>query len=103
MMTSKERLDIIKQRINTIRLNTKIGSRRIADEENAVLLDSIDYNLNKLCEPIERDTAKYLKQEKLLSLYKELSNYVDEDSYAHKLPEITRLKILIKELENEFT
>jgi sulfur relay (sulfurtransferase) DsrF/TusC family protein len=102
-MTSKERLDIIKQRVNTIRLNAKIGSRRIADEENAVLLDSIDYNLNKLCEPIERDTPKYLKQEKLLSLYKELSNYVDEDSYAHKLPEITRLKILIKELENEFT
>ena len=41
------------------------------------------------------------KQEKLLSLYKELSNYVCEQCYAHKLPEITRLKILIKELENE--
>lgn len=39
------------------------------------------------------------KQEKLLSLYKELSNYVCEQCYAHKLPEITRLKILIKEIE----
>ena len=55
-MNEKERLDIIKQRVNTIRLNTKIGSRRIADEENAVLLDHIEYNLNKLCELIERDT-----------------------------------------------
>ena len=55
-MTNKERLEIIKQRINTIRLNTKIGSRRIADEENAVLLDNIEYNLNKFCELIERYT-----------------------------------------------
>lgn len=53
-MTNKERLDIIKQRINTIRLNTKIGSRRIADEENAILLDNIEYNLNKLGELIEQ-------------------------------------------------
>lgn len=55
-MTSKERVDIIKQRINTIRLNTKIGSRKIADEENEVLLNHIEYNLNKLYELIERDT-----------------------------------------------
>ena len=41
------------------------------------------------------------KKEKLLELYKELSNYVCEQCYAHKLPEITRLKIIIKELENE--
>lgn len=34
-------------------------------------------------------------------LYKELSNYIDEQTYAHKLPEITQLKIKIKELENE--
>lgn len=46
-----------------------------------------------------KDKAK--KQEKLLKLYKELSNYVCEQCYAHKLPEITRLKIIIKELENE--
>ena len=43
--------------------------------------------------------AKIKKQEKLLELYKELSNYVCEQCYAHKLPEITRLKIIIKELE----
>lgn len=41
------------------------------------------------------------KQEKLLKLYKELSNYVDETTYAHKLPEITTLKIKIKVLEND--
>lgn len=55
-MTAKEELDIIKQRVNTIRLNTKIGSRTIADKENAVLLDHIEYNLNKLCELVERNT-----------------------------------------------
>lgn len=71
-MTSKERLDIIKQRVNTIRLNTKIGSRRIADEENAVLLDHIEYNLNEFYKLVERDTPKYLKQEKLLGLYEQL-------------------------------
>jgi DNA-directed RNA polymerase subunit RPC12/RpoP len=61
-MTSKEALDIIKQRINTIRLNTKIGSRTIADKENAVLLGHIEYNLNQLCELVERDTpAKVIK------------------------------------------
>lgn len=38
---------------------------------------------------------------KLGKLYKELSNYVDEQTYAHELPEITQLKIKIKELENE--
>ncbi len=41
------------------------------------------------------------KQEKLLELYKQLSNYVDERYLAHESPEITRLKIIIKELENE--
>ena len=41
------------------------------------------------------------KQEKLLELYKELSNYVCEQCYAHEFPKINRLKILIKELENE--
>lgn len=51
-MTSKERLDLIRQRVNTIRLNTKIGSRRIADEENAILLNDIEYNINKLYELI---------------------------------------------------
>jgi len=59
-MTSKERLDIIKQRVNTIRLNAKIGSRRIADEENAVLLDDIESNLNKLCELEEIKLLKAL-------------------------------------------
>lgn len=39
------------------------------------------------------------KQEKLLALYKELSNYVDEQTYAHELPEIINLKIKIEELE----
>lgn len=52
-------------------------------------------------ERIEKVINQAQKQEKLLSLYKELSNYVCEQCYAHKLPEITRLKILIKELENE--
>lgn len=51
-MTSKERLDLIIQRVNTIRLNTKIGSRRIADEENAILLNDIEYNIHRLYEPI---------------------------------------------------
>lgn len=55
-MTAKEELEIIKQVVNTIRLNTKIGSRTIADKENAVLLDHIEYNLNKLCELVEKDT-----------------------------------------------
>ncbi len=45
--------------------------------------------------------ATIKKQEKLLELYKELSNYVCEQCYAHKLPEITRLKIIIKEKEND--
>ena len=55
--------DIIKQRINTIRLNTKIGSRTIADKENAVLLDHIEYNLNQLRELVERDTPmKVIKE-----------------------------------------
>lgn len=38
---------------------------------------------------------------KLGKLYKELSNYVDDESYAYELPEIILLKIKIKELENE--
>ena len=50
---------------------------------------------------IEQAFKQAQKQEKLLELYKDLSNYVCEQCYAHELPEITRLKIIIKEIENE--
>ena len=46
---------------------------------------------------------KFKKQEKLLELYKELAHYVSEQVYAHDTPKITRLKTLIKELENEIS
>ena len=87
-----EALNIIKQRVNTIRLNTKIGSRRIADEENAVLLDNIEYNLNKLCELVE-------KQEKLLELYR----YLNENTNDYDLhpDEVDAIDKKIEELENE--
>jgi hypothetical protein len=57
-------------------------------------------NYDKFLE-VKQALEQAQKQEKLLSLYKELSNYVCEQCYAHKLPEITRLKILIEELEND--
>ncbi len=52
-------------------------------------------------ELVEQALQQAQKQEKLLELYKDLSNYVDEQTYAHELPEITRLKIIIKELEKQ--
>ena len=91
-MTSKERLDIIKQRINTIRLNTKIGSRRIADEENTVLLDHIEYNLNEIYKIVERE-------HELLELYKYLNKNTNDydlnidtvDEIHNKISEIQKL------------
>lgn len=41
------------------------------------------------------------KRDELLKLYKELSNYVDEQTYAHELPKIAQLKIKIKELNEQ--
>lgn len=57
--------------------------------------------LTNTIELIRSNLQQAQKQEKLLEHYKELSKYVDKQTYSHKLPEITRLKILIKELENE--
>lgn len=57
-------------------------------------------NFDKFVE-VKQALEQAQKQAKLLELYKELSNYVCEECNAHKLPEITRLKILIKEKENE--
>lgn len=95
-----EALDIIKQRVNTIRLNTKIGSRTIADKENAVLLYHIEYNLNRLCELVE-------KQEKLLKLYKELSRIrlylfgeIDAITGERLMEKDIEINNKIKELEN---
>ena len=53
----------------------------------------------ELFELVEQALKQAEKQEKLLELYKDLSNYVCEECYSYKLPEITRLIILIKELE----
>ena len=55
----------------------------------------------ELFELVEQALKQAEKQEKLLELYKDLSNYVCEECYSYKLPEITRLKIIIKEIENE--
>ena len=59
------------------------------------------FELTNNIELIRRNLQQGQKQEKLLELYKELSNYVDEQTYAHELPEITRLKIIIQEIEND--
>lgn len=66
------------------------------------------YNERILSDHIQRSTEdldiikitleKAQKQEKLLTLYKELSHYVD---YIGNWDKITQLKIKIKELENE--
>jgi len=95
----EEALEIIKQRINTIRINTKIGSRTIADKENAVLLNHIEYNLNKLCELIE-------KQEKLLELYKLHYKLVPfrpglGDNAKTVIDNCQKIEQILKELENE--
>ena len=66
------------------------------DEDNdCYMLDT--KQLNKVCRALKQAQ----KQEKLLELYRDLSNYVCEECYSYKLPEITRLKIIIKELEDE--
>ena len=59
--------------------------------DRGVHLQSIEF--------IEETLEQAQKQEKLLELYKKLSKYVSEQVYAHELPEITNLKIKIKELE----
>ena len=78
-------------------------SKSIYEEALEIMIDNIlpreGGKVNKT--KVIKALLQAQKQEKLLSLYKELSNYVCEQCYAHKLPEITRLKILIKELENE--
>ena len=42
------KIELIRARINTIRLNTKIGSRKIADKENDILLNDIELALNSI-------------------------------------------------------
>lgn len=85
--------------------------KTIYDEALDILVDSFtdpqdeeddSYMLNRRqMNKISKAIRTAQKQEKLLKLYKELSNYVDEQTYAHKLPEITTLKIKINELEND--
>ena len=75
-------------------------------EEVLLKLKEIAENLTRkqwleLTSNIELIRNYLQQQEKLLGLYKDLSNYVCEQCYAHKLSEITRLKIIIKELEND--
>lgn len=67
--------------------------------------EHIEYS-KKVQEQFSNDTkrigefeSKIIRQERLLELYKELSNYVSEQMFAHELHKITRLKILIEELE----
>lgn len=74
-------------------INTPTSARLLPITADEKVIDEIQQALNEL--------ERLKKIEKLLELYKELSNYVDEQTYAHELPEITQLKILIKELENE--
>ena len=75
--------------------------------DNTELVELIELGLRKghwnkaLIPELKKRFKKLEKQEKLLELYKELANYVDEQTYAHELPEITRLKIIIKEIEND--
>lgn len=83
-------------------------SKSIYETSVKILNDYRNQNYNstfrdevELASAIDVILPKCLKQEELLELYKELSNYVDEQTYAHELPEITTLKIKIKELENE--
>lgn len=75
---------------------------------NKITHDQVRNILNKIyyyCEDIPRqeELEQYIlqqeKQEKLLELYKEVSNYVCEQCYVHEFPKINGLKILIKELE----
>ena len=84
----------------------------ITHEEALELVKILYFNINEKTKQELKRTSKiynkldnYItqqeKKDKLLELYKELSNYVCEQCYAHKLHEITRLKIIIKELENE--
>lgn len=105
----------IYERVLSLRNRISLDGDDTIYEEDYLLLDEVlDYiedSEQRVQEETYNDTidiykeleigATIKKQEKLLSLYKELSNYVCEQCYAHKLPEITRLKILIKELENE--
>jgi len=71
-------------------------------EENSDMIhlrdvtETYETNMHEVVKALEQAQ----KQEKLLELYKDLSNYVCEECYSYKLPEITRLKIIIKDLEN---
>lgn len=73
--------------------------------DNTELVGLIELGLRKgywdkaLIPELKKRFEEFEKKEKLLELYKDLSNYVCEQCYAHELLEITRLKIIIKELE----
>ena len=96
----------IYERVLNLRNRISLDGDDIIYEEDHLLLDEVlDYienNEQKAQEETYNDTvdvykeleagAIIKKQEKLLELYKELSKYVDEQTYAHELPEITRLK-----------
>ncbi|MDD2261936.1 MAG: hypothetical protein PHC31_05515 [Clostridia bacterium] len=79
-----------------------VGTTFIAVPCNPIGLENSDMiHLRNATTDYESEMSKVEKALKLGKLYKELSNYVDEQTYAHKLPEITTLKIKIKVLEND--
>lgn len=90
-----------------ISLTAKFVIPNVEETEYGCIYDSchfyntLDEQEESYLKNVKQALEQAQKQERLLELYKELSNYVCEQYYAHKLPEITRLKILIKELENE--
>ena len=88
-------LDIRDRQLDSQSINININHTPVILYINGVL------EIGQPKTDLESPPKQAQKQEKLLELYKELSNYVDERYLAHESPEITRLKIIIKELENE--
>lgn len=68
MSKGLEALEIARQRLNTIRENTKIGNRRIADEENEACIKGIETCLSD----IEKSLNEGEETKRIAKSYKEL-------------------------------